>query len=200
MSVISKDLFYKIFGSGSFEGESSNYTGNADVAPLISFSRTFLPKTVIEIGIQRGLTAKCILDNSPWIEKYVGIDVLPSHITTLAIQREEVPHSAGERVKDDSRVEFLVKPNGSRDLTPSDLPVADLIFIDGDHSMEGVLHDTLLARQVIRKGGIICWHDYGNYLVPDVSAVIDSFNIKEGDPICLVENTMLCFQIYRDGQ
>lgn len=90
------------------------------------------------MGIQKGAIGKCILDNSPWIEKYVGIDVIPTHIATLGIQRGEVPQIAGECVKDDSRVELFVKPNGSRDLHSSDLPAADLIFIDGDHSKEGV--------------------------------------------------------------
>ncbi|MDM5224294.1 class I SAM-dependent methyltransferase [Peribacillus sp. NJ11] len=199
MSNIGSDTFFKIFGSGAFNGEAPYYT-SSDVEALIAFSRTFYPKTVIEIGIQQGATAKCILDNSPWIEKYVGIDVIPTHITTLAIQRGEVPQIAGERVKDDSRVELIVKPNGSRDVQPSDLPAADLIFIDGDHSKVGVLLDTILARQVIRQGGIICWHDYRNHLVPDVTAVIDSLNIKEGDHICLIENTMLCFQFCREGR
>lgn len=200
LSMISQDLFFKVMGSGDFNGELPIFTSPGDIKTLIAFSRTFTPKTVIEIGIQRGGTAKCILDNSSWIEKYVGIDVLPSHITTLPVQRGEVPQIAGEYVKDDPRVELIVKPNGTRDLQPSDLPTADLIFIDGDHSKEGVLYDTQLARQVIRKGGIICWHDYGNLPVPDVTAVIDTMNIFEGDHICLVEGTMICFQFYREGR
>lgn len=48
MSIISKDTFFKIFGSGVFNGHSSTYfTGIDDVEPLIAFSRTFYPKTVI---------------------------------------------------------------------------------------------------------------------------------------------------------
>src|SRR2546423_70467 len=35
----------------------------------------------------------------------------------------------------------------------------DLVFIDGDHSREGVSLDTILARQVISERGMICWHD-----------------------------------------
>ncbi|MFF2448915.1 class I SAM-dependent methyltransferase [Neobacillus sp. NPDC058068] len=200
MSILSMDTFFKLFGSGSYSGEVPFYTRPYDVPALIALSRTFYPKTVIEIGIQRGETAKCILDNSPWIEKYVGIDVIPTYITPLAIQRGEVPQIAGECVKDDPRVELIVKPNGSRDLEPSDLPAADLIFIDGDHSREGVLEDTLLAREVIRKGGIICWHDYGNHLVPGVTEVIDTLNMMEGNHIFFVEDTMICFQFFRDGR
>lgn len=200
MSNLNKDTFFKIFGSGVFNGEVPFYTTPDDVKALIALSRTFYPKTVIEIGIQRGGTAKCILDNSPWIEKYIGIDVIPSFTTTLSIQRGEVPQIAGEYVKDDPRVELIVKHNGSRDLEPSDLPEADFIFIDGDHSKKGVFLDTLLARKVIRKGGIICWHDYGNHLVPGVTEVIDTFNRNEGDHICFVEGTMICFQFCREGR
>lgn len=200
MSILSKDTFFKLFGSGAFIAEKPLYTSFDDVKALIALSRTFYPKTVIEIGIQRGETAKCILDNSPWIEKYIGIDVIPSYQTTLPVQRGEVPQIAGECVKDDPRVEIIVKPNGTRDLEPTDLPAADLIFIDGDHSKAGVALDTLLARQVIRKGGIICWHDYGNHQVPGVTEVIDALNMNEGDHICLVEGTMICFQFCREGQ
>ncbi|MDN4523636.1 class I SAM-dependent methyltransferase [Fictibacillus fluitans] len=193
MCIISRDTFFKIFGSGSFIGEGSGFMGS-DLEPLISFSRVFRPKTIVEIGIQRGMTAKCLLENSPWIEKYIGIDVTPDHKTTLHIQQNEVPTIPGECVKDDSRVELIVRPHGSRELQPADLPKADLIFIDGDHSEEGVLFDTNLARQIIKKGGIICWHDYGNHLVPGVQTVIDQLNINEGDHICLIENGLLCFQ------
>lgn len=200
MCILSKDMFFQLIGEGDFNGEKPYYTTPDDVKVLIALSRTFYPKSVIEIGIQRGGTAKCILDNSPWIEKYVGIDVIPTYTTTLAVQRGEVPQIAGECVKDDPRVELIVKPNGSRDLEPSDLPAADFIFIDGDHSKEAVLQDTLLARQVIRKGGIICWHDYGNNLVPGVTEIIDTLNILEGNHICFVEGTMVCFQFCREGR
>ncbi|MGG1073099.1 class I SAM-dependent methyltransferase [Priestia megaterium] len=196
MSIISKELFFNIFGNGNFKGEPPLFTGS-DIYPIISLSRTFQPRTVIEIGIQRGGTAKCILENSPWIERYVGIDVTPDYRTSLPIQRHEVPQIAGELIQEDSRVEIIVRKNGSRDLKPADLPIADLIFIDGDHSAEGVLFDTNLARQSIRKGGIICWHDYGNIHVPDVTKVIDNLNKQEGNHICLIENTFICFQFCR---
>jgi predicted O-methyltransferase YrrM len=199
MSIIDRSTFFDIFGSGTFDGEPPIFMG-ADVEPLLAFSRTFRLKTVIEIGIQRGETAKVILENCPWIVKYIGIDLTPDSQTTLSLQQGEVPQMAGELVKDDPRVELILKPNGTRDLTADDLPIADLILIDGDHSKEGVLLDTLLARQTIRQGGIICWHDYGNSLVPDVTEVIDELNLTEDIHICLIQNGFLCFQICRNGR
>jgi hypothetical protein len=39
----------------------------------------------------------------------------------------------------------------------------DLIFIDGDHSYEGVLTDTINSFKIRKdKSSIIVWHDYGN--------------------------------------
>ncbi len=79
---------------------------------------------------------------------------------------------------------MLIKPNGSRDIKP------------GNHSLEVVLLDTLLARQ----GGIICWHDYENPPVPDVTIAMNDLNIKEEDHIYLIEHGVLCFQFSREGR
>ena len=35
----------------------------------------------------------------------------------------------------------------------------DLVFIDGDHSRDGVRKDTEFAKKILHKDGIICWHD-----------------------------------------
>lgn len=37
---------------------------------------------------------------------------------------------------------------------------ADMIFIDADHSVDAVTKDIWLAKQLLRKGGILCGHDY----------------------------------------
>ncbi|TCJ01455.1 class I SAM-dependent methyltransferase [Cytobacillus praedii] len=200
MSVLDRDTFFKLFGRGTFHGEPSIYLGFNDIEPILAFVQTFHIKTIIEIGIQRGATAKCILDNCSSVERYIGIDLTPDSQTTLSIQQGEIPKIAGELVKDYHQVELILTPNGTRDLSPVHLPAAELILIDGDHSAEGVLLDTILARQTIRKGGIICWHDYGNSLVPDVTRVIDDLNLNEGNQIFLIENGFLCFQICREGR
>ena len=35
----------------------------------------------------------------------------------------------------------------------------DLVFVDGDHSSQGVCQDTILAEQILSERGAICWHD-----------------------------------------
>jgi predicted O-methyltransferase YrrM len=50
-------------------------------------------------------------------------------------------------------------------------PPFDLIFIDGCHYFDYVKKDTENALQYLRPGGIVVWHDYGEF--KDVSKVVD---------------------------
>ena len=57
----------------------------------------------------------------------------------------------------------------------------DMIFIDGNRQYEYVISDSENARQMLRPGGLLVWHDY-NY-VDTVTAAVDDF--------CR-DNTLLC--------
>lgn len=48
------------------------------------------------------------------------------------------------------------------ELVPDDL---DFVFVDGDHSWEAITKDWEIARERVKRGGIVCLHDA---LVPDV--------------------------------
>lgn len=201
MSIISQALFHSIFGpvaTAAVAGSRHQYVNVPDRKALLALSATFMPKVVVEIGIQRGETAQLLLANGPWIRKYIGIDVPPGTALPLPGQQSEVPPEAGVLVNGDKRVKIMIRANGSLDLEPEDLPLADLVFIDGDHSAAAVLADTILARTILRPGGIIVWHDYGNKTV-EVTQVIDQLNRAEGDRICLVDGTWTCFEIRNAG-
>lgn len=193
MAEISEEVFYKLFGKVDLGDVPDTYTPKEDIEPIISLSRAFKPRVVVEIGIQKGATAKYMLDNGPWIEKYIGIDVPHTYVPKLVHQNAEIPTIPGEVVLNDPRVELMIKTNGSRDLMPSDFPKCDLVYIDGDHSISGVTYDTQLARQIINNSGVICWHDYGNE--QGVMLVVERLNNREGDRIFHIKNTRLCFEI-----
>lgn len=157
---------------------------------LIAMTR---PKIVVEFGVNVGRTAQAILEYVPGIEEYVGVDVPFGYVTPKVVQREEVPEQPGHMVKDDPRFVLLLPPGGSKQLTPVLLPQqSDAVFIDGDHSREGVLNDTMLALQTVRPGGLIIWHDYHTLGTVDVKAVLDE-KYAQGWPLQHVENTWLVF-------
>lgn len=149
------------------------------------------PRVVIEFGVNLGRTAKAILTACPDIETYIGVDVPREFRPRLACQHLEVPHDAALHVLADRRFWLLCCSQGSMTLRPSDLEPIDAAFIDGDHSLEGVSHDSRLARSLLRPGGIIVWHDYGNPAV-EVTAALDRF-VELGWPICHVEGTWLAY-------
>lgn len=156
-------------------------------------------RCVVEFGVNEGRTAKAILDNVADVARYVGIDVLPGYVTAKAVQRREVPLQAGHMVsKNDRRFRLSVTPRGSFDLSADDLSalangLIDVAFIDGDHGWRGVLHDTLLAQQVVRPGGMIIWHDYHGLGTVDVREVVEVF-AANGRNIQHVAGTWLAFE------
>ncbi len=62
----------------------------------------------------------------------------------------------------------------------------DFIFVDGGHEFAFVVKDTLNALKMIKKGGMILWHDFGANF-PDVVACINSF--AEKYPIRRIDET-----------
>jgi len=54
----------------------------------------------------------------------------------------------------------------------------DFIWIDGGHSYEVVESDTRNALKMIRPGGVIAWHDYGEPLYPGVAQCLDHLSFE----------------------
>jgi hypothetical protein len=173
---------------GAFGNPFLNYR---ETLILIALVRSVEPKVMIEFGCNAGRTARNVLDHVPSLKHYVGVDAPFSHMPTLAQQVRERVLCPGLFVCDDPRFDLIVPLHGSLDLTPQDLPRCDAAFIDGDHSEQAVLHDSWLAFELVRPGGVIVWHDYGNPAV-EVTQALDRL-CCEGWPIGHVEESWIAF-------
>lgn len=140
-------------------GLPPEYFNPGELAVLLHLFESVSPRVVIEFGVNAGRTPAAVLRNLATVSRYVGVDVLPGYQTLMPVQRNEVPKQPGALVKDDPRFELVLRERGSFDLAVADLPSADAIFIDADHSREGVMNDYRLARALVRPGGIIVFHD-----------------------------------------
>jgi predicted O-methyltransferase YrrM len=170
-------------------GSFSDYLGQQETSILVHLVKSVSPKVMIEFGCNKGVTALRLLDNVPTLEKYIGIDVPRGHVTTLECQQTEVPLAAGCYGAWDNR--FSVLTMQSTEIFKEDLEPCDAVFIDGDHSKDAVLYDSCLSRQLVRRGGIIVWHDYDNPAV-EVTAALDKLE-EEGWPIASVVGSWLAF-------
>lgn len=150
-------------------------------------------KTVIEFGVNNGRNPAAALRNIKSIERYVGIDVEPGYRTAMPVQRREIPRVPGELAVGDARFDLIVRPRGSFDLAADDLPPADAIFIDADHSERGVRNDTSLALEVVKPGGIIIWHDDNCLPVVQVTQTLNALQRELDLKISHIEGTWLSF-------
>lgn len=150
-------------------------------------------RVIVEFGCHEGRNAAAALRNLPTVERYVGVDVPVEYVTKMAVQRKEIPAEPGRLAAHDPRFELIVRPRGTFDLAADDLPAADAVFIDADHSREGVENDTALARLIVRPGGIIIWHDDNCLPVVEVTQTLNDY-CAAGARIQHVAGTWLAFQ------
>lgn len=167
------------------------YLNNSETAILVALTKSVQPKVMIEFGCQAGRTARTLLDQVSSLETYIGVDVPFDHDPVLPCQRSEISFNPGLYAADDPRFYLLVRERGSFGLESLDLEPCDAAFIDGDHSEQVVRHDSLLARRLVRPGGIIIWHDFGNPVV-EVTQVLSELS-DQGWPIQNVSGTWLAF-------
>lgn len=95
---------------------------------------------------------KYVYDNMEWAEKSFDIRVLPYS-------------------------EIVVKLKMTLWKAFDLLPPLDLIYIDGDHRYSGVKNDILLAKKLVKKGGIISGHDY-HWESPGVIQAVNEIFVK----------------------
>lgn len=56
----------------------------------------------------------------------------------------------------------------------------DMVFIDGDHSNEGVKNDILNYKPLVRKGGILCGHDFAKEVKEVVLDLLPEAKVVKG--------------------
>jgi predicted O-methyltransferase YrrM len=199
IDTITLRQFQCLFGWHDTPATSSRYAWKEDRPALNTLNRFVRPRRVLELGINEGITAELLLRVSPWIEQYVGVDVPSTWHTTMARQQAEVPcvGCVAWLVKD-NRLRVVIASGGTAQglaaITGRDF---DFVFIDADHSFEGVQRDTMLAESVLSDRAVIVWHDY-NEAFPGVVECLKQHNGPAGRIVHILD-TRLAFRFY-DGR
>lgn len=150
-------------------------------------------KVGVEIGTDQGLFAKHLMEKTnlerlycvdPWIDDF-GSDHIPDYYDKEGSNREKDARDNLQPYLDERRCFFLKGFSG--DISKNfDEPI-DFLYIDGDHSLEGVYTDLYSWVSKVKSGGIISGHDYkdgpksgmkdywGNQLDYKVKTVVDNF-------------------------
>ena len=126
---------------------------DAEICALLALVAQRAPERVLEIGRAQGGTAFLLSRAIPSVVWTLSIDLCPRHSRTLRFFN--APGRAFHSVRGSSRDE-RVFAHIARQVAAA--PV-DLLFIDGDHSYDGVAADYHLYRPLVRPGGLIVFHD-----------------------------------------
>lgn len=134
-----------------------------DVEALAAAILACQPARVFEIGTYRGASSEMILRLLPEAQ-VISIAFVNDQQAGRQFNNDELgPDEVGALVSPGNRDRFTQLIGDSHKIDAGafvrDHGRMDLVFIDGDHSREGVRQDTELARAILAPGGSIAWHD-----------------------------------------
>jgi predicted O-methyltransferase YrrM len=129
----------------------------------------------VEIGCYAGASA-CLMLQKDNIQ-VVSIDLgTPIHEDTVIknVKKLNVKNNSFTYLKGNSQSKDMVRRLQN---IVSDI---DILFIDGDHSKEGVMNDFLLYHEMVILGGYIVFDDYNDHLYspevkPAVNIIVENF-------------------------
>jgi predicted O-methyltransferase YrrM len=153
-----------------------------EIVPLLEDVRTLKPQTVLEIGTHRGGTLYLWARMAQPDAILISID-LPGGKFGGGYSPFRTP--IYRRFGQERQKLHLMRANSHHPSTLEETkrllsgrPI-DLLFIDGDHTYEGVKKDWEMYSPLVRSGGLIVFHDVaGNYEDTQVKAFWDEAKIN----------------------
>jgi predicted O-methyltransferase YrrM len=131
--------------------------------------RALRPRVVVEIGVAYGGTLFLWTRAASADAVLVGLDArpvgrlgnlspFPILCRTFATRRQRIELLMGVDSHDQATVGRLEDVLGGRSI--------DFLFVDGDHSYDGVREDTALYGPLVREDGLIAFHDVSPRAAP----------------------------------
>lgn len=176
-----------------------------EVCKIALITKFFKPKNIFEFGTYNGMTTLQLALNAPKKCKIYTLD-LPKNakpqislnkIDTLVAKhfKDKFKTKTGSYFMDrkDVNIIQILQDSAIFDPTPFKASI-DLIFIDAAHDYKNKKKDSDNAFFMLKKGGIIIWHNYADVGCPDVTMYLEE--ISRDKKIYHLKNTM--FAIYID--
>lgn len=128
-----------------------------EIIPFLDFVASHRPRVVGEIGMKHGGNTFLFMRRFHNATRIIGLDLILRNVGKakfLARDEQQVDMAEGSSYSPSvvSRVGRLLGPDRF-----------DFLFIDGDHSYDGVAADLISYYHLVRPGGLIAFHD----IVPD---------------------------------
>lgn len=158
--------------------------------------------SIFEIGTFDGRTSLNLAFTSPVHCKVFTLDLKPEMETTYPlasgerhmVEKEMSGARIGKYRKSDSsitaKIEQLFGDSAGFDFSPY-YNSCSLVFVDGSHAYDYVVSDTKPAIKMVKKGGVILWHDYGIW--EGVTKALEEIEKKEQLGLKNISGTSLVY-------
>ena len=177
--------------------------GNMSLYELAAISRLtkkYSPRQIFEIGTFDGRTTLNLALNSDSEAKIFTIDlpkndtaraILPVATTDQNLIKTNVTGARFTGQPESTKITQLYGDTATFDFSPY-IGEMDLIFVDGAHTYEYVMNDSVIALKLLRDGrGLIIWHDYDQSHKGSIRALDELAAANPSWQICHIENTNL---------
>jgi len=158
---------------------------------------TLKPSRVFEIGTHRGRTTRLIADYSGAHTRIHTMDLPPERMMEARCFPEARSALIGEQFRNHpmrAKITQLYADSQTFDFSPYQASM-DLVFVDGDHTYEGVKRDSENALRMIRPGGLILWDDYHQRFGDQVMEYLHE--LAKTLPVYRIQSTR--FAVYRSA-
>lgn len=162
----------------------------SDIAFLKAICRQYEDCNYLEIGSWRGESLVNVADVT---KKCTSVSLSKKEMVEIGLSKEDA-EALSLLSRDLKNVKHIEANSRTFDFDSLDEKF-DVIFIDGDHSYEGVKSDTKKAFNLLRDDkSVIVWHDCGfsmqDLRFESITAIYDACSAEQFENFYRVSNTM----------
>ena len=176
----------------------SPYMGGGSLSDVITLAQMVKHlgcRRMFEIGTFRGYTTFHLALNSPADSHVYTLDLPASGVAEAKLEITDLQFiqkpSSGEWFKNtecEPKITQFLADSASFDYSPFEGSM-NFVYVDGGHSYEYAMADSLVARRLLAPGGLIVWHDYPTY--PGVWNCLEELSEKWPGKFAWVDGTAL---------
>lgn len=162
-----------------------------DIAIIQSIVKTFQKPDYLEIGSWRG---ESILNIAPYCQSCISVSLSKEEMVQLGFS-ERAAKLDGLLLENIPNLKRVLHNSATFDFNSLNQKF-DVIFVDGDHSYEGVLNDTRKVFPLLKdENSVIFWHDAG-FSYEDqrwevLAGIMDGTPVDKRKHIYRISNSML---------
>lgn len=166
--------------------ELTGHANKADMLIVCAVAKHHGARRIFEFGTHIGRTSYNLMKTNEEAQ-VVTLDIGPDSNLDYAdyignFYRQKDDHHRITQLFADSRT-FDTKPYAGS---------FDFVFVDADHSYDGVKNDTRKALELVGPGGIVMWHDYA----PKSPGLVEFIcEFTKSQPLFRIKNTPLLLHI-----